>query len=664
MERVLLRKYAVFPLRAGPTTIEPMIVPLATNSFMGGGREVNVASEPVKLNVQALPQGAPADFHEGNIGEWDLLVTTDSLQARVGRPLHIRIAVKGSGQVARLELPTLSEALLGLSKARIAAGDLEITHSFQGGRFGGTKQRRYAITPTEPGELIIPALQFSYFDPSTASYQTKHSAPIKIVVTGGDETLLEAQAPRPALRHTRSSEEELLANLASELRSPRRTTSYRARVGTWPRHPATLLTIGALWATLLTIWLWPRFKRLRAHITPKRQRAQTRKQALALIERGGQDTDTAQGWALIQEGVHLWMSQVAGLPAGAISGRELPDRLARLGAPADAASALARVLGQCERARFSPDDTPGDEARRVAAREAQEALRALDAAVQRGAMQTLAHSALALCAAGALVLALVGAPSPVSAQQPPAQGEVAASAEAAHQAYAEQRWADAAAQWEALRKQHPHDPTLMYNESTARARMGDLGMARLLLERAALRNPSDRAIAANLDLVVRMVQIKAMERSRGRVQRLGASDAFFWWSLARRVTEEVFAVAILLSLLCAIAGTLLRRRATQEGTRDTLAVLIALATLLALASTICWGARARIMEQTRPVVLLSADPVVREGPSPHAAKRQVGQQLVPGLMFPMEEQRDGWVHIRLRDDLSGWLPAAEVGEVN
>jgi hypothetical protein len=401
------------------------------------------------------------------------------------------------------------------------------------------------------------------------------------------------------------------------------------------------------------MWAWPRVGRLRAQSTPRRKQQQARKRAMELIARAEESTDQA-GWALLHEGIVLWMSEVAGLPAGALTERELRERLERLDAPADAAQALAHVIGACDKARYMPEAAGDQEARRAAAREAREALDTLHTSVQQGSMQTLAHVALALLLCGAAMLS----PSPALAQE----GD-AAAAEQALKAYDTQQWAQAASAWEALRKQHPQDPVLMYNEGIARARLGELGAARLLMERAALRSPGDPQVGANLDLVTRMVQVRAVERSRGRPQRLSASDAFFWWSLARRITEEVFAAALLLGLLGSIIGVAARRRSRDEGTRETLAALIALATGLALAATLGWAARVRIMEQTKPVVLLSADSAVREGPSPHAAKRQTGQQLVPGLMFPMEERRDGWVHIRLHDDLTGWLPESEVGEV-
>jgi hypothetical protein len=661
VERILLRKYAVFPLRAGPTTVEPMTVTLAPTGFGIGGREVDVASEPIKLNVLPLPPDAPEGFSEGNIGAWDLLVTTDTLQARVGRPLHVRVSVKGHGQIARIELPKLADGDAGLADVRIAAGDPEVTNSFQGGKFGGTKLMRYALTPLKQGEFTIPALKFAYFDPTTGRYQTKHSAPIKVSVADGDSALLEAQAPRTALKQTRSSEEEVMSGLAGELRAPRRAETFRSRAGSWPSHPATIALIMGLWACLLGMWLWPRLNRRLAQSTPKRKQAQARKRAQELIQRG-EELAGAEGWALIQEGIVVWMSEVAGLPAGAITERELPDRLARLDAPQEAARTLAQVLRACDRARFTPEADSGSAAQREAARSAHAAINTLHASINQGVMQTLAPLALALIASAALLI-----PTPAQAQTPPSPPAAEAAAPTPAQAlaaYDTQRWAEAATAWEALRKQHPHDPTLMYNEAIARAKLGELGAARLLLERAALRSPGDSAISANLELVTRMVQIKAMERSRGRPQRLSASDEFFWWSLARRVTEEVFAVALLLGLLAAIGCTAARRRTKQEGARDTLGVLVALAALLALSATIGWAARARIMEQTRPVVLLSSASVVREGPSPHAARRQVGQQIVQGLMFPMEEQRDGWVHIRLHDELTGWLPAAEVGEVN
>ena len=52
--------------------------------------------------------------------------------------------------------------------------------------YSGTKTFEQAIIPAQPGAQAIPPLSFSYFDPGTGKYVTKHTEPIAINVAAAD----------------------------------------------------------------------------------------------------------------------------------------------------------------------------------------------------------------------------------------------------------------------------------------------------------------------------------------------------------------------------------------------------------------------------------------------------------------------------------------------
>jgi hypothetical protein len=62
-------------------------------------------------------------------------------------------------------------------------------------RVGGEKTFDLVLVPESPGDRVIPAFEFSYFDPAKESYVTLSSDPIDIKVLPGDVASLNAGAP-------------------------------------------------------------------------------------------------------------------------------------------------------------------------------------------------------------------------------------------------------------------------------------------------------------------------------------------------------------------------------------------------------------------------------------------------------------------------------------
>lgn len=146
-------------------------------------REVKVASPKKNITVKDLPAaGRPNDFN-GAIGSFSLAVAAQPVQAKVGDPITLKMAVSGTGNFDMVQSPVLTQT--GKWKTYPA------TENFAEHSPGnGTKTFEQAIVPTSPDLKTIPPIQFSYFDPHAEEYVTVKSDPIAIQ--------LEAQADAPA----------------------------------------------------------------------------------------------------------------------------------------------------------------------------------------------------------------------------------------------------------------------------------------------------------------------------------------------------------------------------------------------------------------------------------------------------------------------------------
>src|SRR5437763_1903421 len=139
--------------------------------------EINVKSDPVSLEVKALPAGAPANF-SGAIGNFSMTAEANPKRVQVGDPITIKAAITGRGNFDRMNAPELSDER-GWHKYPPSSNfkqDDDVGIS-------GTKSFELVVSPNEK-LTTIPPLVFSYFDPAKDRYITLQGEAVPITVEG------------------------------------------------------------------------------------------------------------------------------------------------------------------------------------------------------------------------------------------------------------------------------------------------------------------------------------------------------------------------------------------------------------------------------------------------------------------------------------------------
>ncbi|MEZ4915541.1 MAG: BatD family protein [Chitinophagales bacterium] len=194
-QTLVIAKWALFPLREGKFTIDPlkinsviMVSEPRTESFFGfqmqtmGYKQVeyNFSSNAFNINVQALPlANKPANF-SGAVGNFSMMATLDSSKLDVGNPASLKININGKGNIMAFndiepEFPKAFEVY-----------DPQITENIsQSSNFiNGSKNFTYLIVPNQPGDFKIPPVEFNYFDLESKSYKHLYSDTFNIHVEG------------------------------------------------------------------------------------------------------------------------------------------------------------------------------------------------------------------------------------------------------------------------------------------------------------------------------------------------------------------------------------------------------------------------------------------------------------------------------------------------
>lgn len=194
-ESAVLRKYMLLPQQTGEITVDPAeMVCLIQIRTSGGGRSMfddffdtyqtvkkRLSTKAAKINVQSLPQGAPASFG-GGVGDFSMRVSLnrDSVKAHEAGALTVEII--GSGNLNLIETPKVE------LPADFEKYDVKTSNHYANGANGmsGKKVFEYPFIPRSEGVFEIPQVEYSYYSVESGKYVTLKSEPISLKVLPGE----------------------------------------------------------------------------------------------------------------------------------------------------------------------------------------------------------------------------------------------------------------------------------------------------------------------------------------------------------------------------------------------------------------------------------------------------------------------------------------------
>lgn len=179
----------LFPTVVGEVTIDP-----ASFSIPGGffSQSKEILSNSVALDVQPLPDGAPATF-TGAVGQFDIHTSVDHPETKVNETVTWEVTISGQGNIDNLTDPVWPET----SEWRAFDSEASVSTQIANNVFGGARTIERVLVPTISGALTLPSVEFPYFDPDTAQYVTISSDPIEVKVgpnSGGSAPAIGSQS--------------------------------------------------------------------------------------------------------------------------------------------------------------------------------------------------------------------------------------------------------------------------------------------------------------------------------------------------------------------------------------------------------------------------------------------------------------------------------------
>ena len=178
--KALLAAHALFPIKPGKTVIDEFKIKakvrLPTQFGWGSQQEYTKSSKRSDVTVLPLPQeGKPLSF-SGAVGQFTIQTQVDGTQFPAGQPISLRVRLEGQGNAKVIELPEIKWP-----------ENLEVYDTKSESKFfkDGMSYKEFEILviAKTPGEVKVPQINFSYFDPNSKQYVTKSTEEFNITIT-------------------------------------------------------------------------------------------------------------------------------------------------------------------------------------------------------------------------------------------------------------------------------------------------------------------------------------------------------------------------------------------------------------------------------------------------------------------------------------------------
>ena len=204
-----IKKLVLFPQRTGTLSLDPMegeVVarmqvkrqqsrdpldqffndPFFNNPFFNNSVQdipIKLKSDPVKIVVKELPEGAPETFN-GAVGKFSMETDLDKKETKAHDPVTLKIKISGKGNLKLIDPPKIDfppdfETYDPKVNANVTAS---------GNGVSGSKTFEYLVIPRNAGEYKFSVSGFTFFNLDNNKYETVPGADYILKISKGDES--------------------------------------------------------------------------------------------------------------------------------------------------------------------------------------------------------------------------------------------------------------------------------------------------------------------------------------------------------------------------------------------------------------------------------------------------------------------------------------------
>lgn len=347
----ILKRIALFPQQTGTITIDPMQMQVGVAK--GGARNprdffftpnvqrINIVAPALDVEVQPLPPNPPVSF-TGAVGQYNFTSRIDKRRLSTDDALEIKVRIVGNGDVKRVQAPVLDlGAAFEVYEPRVIEGPVrEVSGGIQ-----SVREYEYLALPKVPGEYNF-QLEFTYFNPETATYETIPSETYNILVVQGSNPISDRN-PLPEL------EDNDIRDIKASTVLEKPSTSFFASAPFWG-----LTALPAL--LFLGVVVFKQVKKRQENIDPlvlkSRMAQKVAQKHLAQAQAHLQAGKSRDFYDEVSKAMIGYVNDKLNIPNSRLTKDKIIERLQTLQVPEDQIQRFIQIIQNCEMALFARKD--------------------------------------------------------------------------------------------------------------------------------------------------------------------------------------------------------------------------------------------------------------------------------------------------------------------
>ena len=640
---VTWQQYVVFPQSTGKLeipsiTYEGIVVQQNRNVdpfeafFNGGSGYVEVKKQikapGITIQVDPLPQ-RPAGF-SGGVGRYSISAQLDKNEVKANDPVKLRVVVTGVGNMKLLKQPEVK------FPKDFDHYDAKVTDKTQLTTSGleGSITYDFLAVPRHQGDYEIPAIEYIYFDTQANAYKTVKTEPFKLHVEKGSGS---SSATYTGQEDVKLLNSDIHYIKTGDTRQRGVNEFFFASTEYW-------VSLAVLLLGFISLFIIFRQRAIENADIVKQRAGKANKVATKRLKKAAKLMAGGKQNEFYDEVLRaLWgyVGDKLNMPVEQLSRENISQQLESRNVSSETISQFIGALDECEFARYAPGDATGNMNKVYDA--AMTAITQIAATMKRGKWKEVRGEGTP--SARLILLAVISLTSYFS----PLTSNAVTKAEA-DSAYVQERYQQAAKDYEALLKQGV-SADLYYNLGNCYYRMDQMTQAVLNYERALLLSPGDKDIRFNLQ----------MARSKTIDKITPESEMFFvtWYrSLVNVMSVDGWARTALVALIVAIVLALFYLFSDRIWLRKIgfFGGIIALLLFL-IGNLFAWQQKSNLTQRTGAIIIKSAVNV-KSTPSKNGTDLYI---LHEGTKVTVtDSSMREWRKIRVADGKEGWLEVSEI----
>jgi len=358
--KVSERKYALFPTQTGELTIGRAMISatIATRrktrdpfsmfgNVFGRGKDITVRSNPVIVNVNALPvKQKPKDF-TGTVGKFSITASADKRKVEVNQPVTVVFKITGVGNIKSVAEPAIPD----LPDFRIYRASSSENTSRVNDKLGGTKIYEEVFIPSRPGDMTIPSISYNYFDPESRRYHKIRTKPIKISVIKPEGYVA---APRSPFQANNIS----IGDEARDIRYIKTELGDTQPIGRIPIFRPLFIAVNGLPLAILAglIVIRKRREKLQADVGYARSRSALRmaRKRLSKAHKLSKTETVLDFYAELNSALVSYIADKLNISPHGLTTDKIGELLSEREASEELIADLINIIRKCDYARYAP----------------------------------------------------------------------------------------------------------------------------------------------------------------------------------------------------------------------------------------------------------------------------------------------------------------------